>query len=204
MLAVTGRPYDTLSEVIGDKTKNGDGLACRFRYLLRRGDPLARRKRGFCWHRIASCVSLVPVSRLCLSSARKDMRTARRFPRRKSAKLPHFQRREATPYVVVDNCYGEFCDRTEPTAHGADIVVGSLIKNPGGGMAQTGRLRGGDGACGRACRISPDDGRHRHGMRRLSRADTRYLQGFFLRAARGGAGEKDGGICRLCHGGARI
>ena len=41
-------------------------------------------------------------------------------------------------YVVVDNCYGEFVEATEPCAEGADLVIGSLIKNPGGGMAETG------------------------------------------------------------------
>ncbi|MEE0968517.1 MAG: methionine gamma-lyase family protein, partial [Clostridia bacterium] len=41
-------------------------------------------------------------------------------------------------YVVVDNCYGEFVEDIEPTALGADLVVGSLIKNPGGGMAEVG------------------------------------------------------------------
>ena len=39
---------------------------------------------------------------------------------------------------MVDNCYGEFVERTEPTDAGADMVVGSLIKNPGGGLAPTG------------------------------------------------------------------
>ena len=41
-------------------------------------------------------------------------------------------------YVVVDNCYGEFVEDKEPTAVGADLIIGSLIKNPGGGMAETG------------------------------------------------------------------
>jgi cystathionine beta-lyase family protein involved in aluminum resistance len=41
-------------------------------------------------------------------------------------------------YVVVDNCYGEFVETVEPTAVGADLIIGSLIKNPGGGMAETG------------------------------------------------------------------
>ena len=40
--------------------------------------------------------------------------------------------------VVVDNCYGEFCDETEPTHHGADLICGSLIKNPGGGLVPAG------------------------------------------------------------------
>lgn len=48
--------------------------------------------------------------------------------------------REATPevYILVDNCYGEFVEELEPTQVGADLVVGSLIKNPGGGLAPTG------------------------------------------------------------------
>lgn len=41
-------------------------------------------------------------------------------------------------YIVVDNCYGEFVETREPTEVGADVIVGSLIKNPGGGLAQTG------------------------------------------------------------------
>ena len=40
--------------------------------------------------------------------------------------------------VMVDNCYGEFTEKTEPASAGADIIVGSLIKNPGGGIAETG------------------------------------------------------------------
>jgi cystathionine beta-lyase family protein involved in aluminum resistance len=40
--------------------------------------------------------------------------------------------------IIVDNCYGEFCELTEPTQHGADLIAGSLIKNPGGGLAPTG------------------------------------------------------------------
>ena len=44
--------------------------------------------------------------------------------------------------ILVDNCYGEFVETMEPTQVGADLVVGSLIKNPGGGLAPTGRLSG--------------------------------------------------------------
>ncbi|MDR0197872.1 MAG: methionine gamma-lyase family protein [Oscillospiraceae bacterium] len=48
--------------------------------------------------------------------------------------------REVNPNAVVitDNCYGEFCEKTEPLSVGADLIVGSLIKNPGGGIAETG------------------------------------------------------------------
>lgn len=47
--------------------------------------------------------------------------------------------------VFVDNCYGEFAERLEPSAVGADLMAGSLIKNPGGGIAENGGY-----ICGRA------------------------------------------------------
>ncbi|MCL2213091.1 MAG: methionine gamma-lyase family protein, partial [Oscillospiraceae bacterium] len=50
-------------------------------------------------------------------------------------KLTAFVRRQSDAYVVVDNCYGEFTETAEPTA---DLLIGSLIKNPGGGMAESG------------------------------------------------------------------
>lgn len=49
-----------------------------------------------------------------------------------------FVKARCRAYVAVDNCYGEFCDEAEPTAYGADLIMGSLIKNPGGGMAECG------------------------------------------------------------------
>jgi cystathionine beta-lyase family protein involved in aluminum resistance len=48
------------------------------------------------------------------------------------------KREDKNAIIVVDNCYGEFVDAVEPTEVGADIIVGSLIKNPGGGLAPTG------------------------------------------------------------------
>ena len=52
--------------------------------------------------------------------------------------MARFCHERSGAYVVVDNCYGEFCDEKEPTDFGADVIVGSLIKNPGGGMANCG------------------------------------------------------------------
>jgi len=49
--------------------------------------------------------------------------------------------------VVVDNCYGEFCETKEPTSVGADLIAGSLIKNPGGGLAPTGGYIAGKKEC---------------------------------------------------------
>ena len=137
MLAVTGRPYDTLSEVIGDKTKNGDGSLADFGIsydevaLLPDGSVdfagIERKLRE-----LGSRVKVVFIQRSKGYANRPTLSSE------EIGKIAAFSKARSDAYVVVDNCYGEFCDRTEPTAHGADIVVGSLIKNPGGGMAQTG------------------------------------------------------------------
>ena len=49
-----------------------------------------------------------------------------------------FVKARSSAYVMVDNCYGEFTETKEPVAVGADLMAGSLIKNPGGGMAECG------------------------------------------------------------------
>ena len=137
MLAVTGRPYDTLFEVIGEGKGNGDGSLADFgvtyddvsllpggaidfdgieKKLAEHGDRVKvvfiQRSKGY-------------ANRPTLSSV-------------EIGEIASFVKARCGAYVVVDNCYGEFCDETEPTAHGADIIVGSLIKNPGGGIALTG------------------------------------------------------------------
>lgn len=54
--------------------------------------------------------------------------------------MPHRKGGQPGAAVLVDNCYGEFVETQEPTHVGADLVVGSLIKNPGGGLAPTGDM----------------------------------------------------------------
>ena len=137
MLSVTGRPYDTLSEVIGDKTGNGDGSLADFgiRYdevalLPDGGLDFAGIERKLC--ELGSLVKVVFIQRSKGYANRPTLSSE------EIGKVAAFSKARCGAYVVVDNCYGEFCDRTEPTAHGADVIVGSLIKNPGGGMAQTG------------------------------------------------------------------
>ena len=137
MLSVTGRPYDTLSEVIGDKTKNGDGSLADFGVLY---DEVALLPDGSVdfegigrkLQELGSRVKVVFIQR-SKGYANRPTLSAEEI-----GKIAAFAKQRCNAYVVVDNCYGEFCDTTEPTAHGADIIVGSLIKNPGGGMAATG------------------------------------------------------------------
>ena len=137
MLSVTGRPYDTLSEVIGDKTGNGDGSLADFgiRYdevalLPDGGVDFAGIERKL--RELGSLVKVVFIQRSKGYANRPTLSSE------EIGKVAAFSKARCGAYVVVDNCYGEFCDGTEPTAHGADVIVGSLIKNPGGGMAQTG------------------------------------------------------------------
>ena len=136
MLSVTGRPYDTLSDVIGDKTKNGDGSLYDFGVTyedveLKNGEPdydaIAEKIE-----KIGDKLKVVFIQRS------KGYQTRPTFSSEKIGEIIKFVKARTNAYVAVDNCYGEFCDTKEPTAFGADLIMGSLIKNPGGGLAETG------------------------------------------------------------------
>lgn len=134
IVSVTGKPYDTLEEVIGIRNTKGSGSLVDFgvKYdqvdLLPSGTPdydeiskkakdakviYIQRSRGY---------SLRPS--LCIDTIEKIVKTA------KSA--------NESVIVMVDNCYGEFVEKREPLDVGADLIIGSLIKNPGGGISSTG------------------------------------------------------------------
>jgi cystathionine beta-lyase family protein involved in aluminum resistance len=85
-----------------------------------------------------------------------------------------------TAIVMVDNCYGEFIETEEPLAVGADLIIGSLIKNPGGGLAPTGAYIAGKAALVETCaeRLTcPGIGSHGGYMAEQTRT---FLQGLFL------------------------
>ena len=133
LLSATGRPYDTLEETIGIRGQGGGSLLeFGVRYgqveLLPDGSPdLAAIARG------AGSAKVVYIQRSRGYSLRPSLTVEAIGRMAKAAK-------EANPGVIVmvDNCYGEFVERTEPTQAGADLMAGSLIKNPGGGIAPTG------------------------------------------------------------------
>lgn len=136
MLSITGRPYDTLSEVIGDKTKNGDGSLADFGVIydeveLKDGEPdyenIAKKIEKW-----GDKLKVVYIQRS------KGYATRPTFSAKKIGEMIKFSKERTNAYVAVDNCYGEFCDTEEPTAYGADLIMGSLIKNPGGGLAESG------------------------------------------------------------------
>ena len=136
MLSVTGAPYDTLAEVIGDKYRNGDGSLADFgvtydEIQMKNGAIDAELMRA----KIKEHGDKLKVVFIQRSKGYQNRPTLSPEEIGDAAKVVHAL---SGAYVVVDNCYGEFCDTTEPTHHGADMIIGSLIKNPGGGIAETG------------------------------------------------------------------
>ncbi len=138
MLSVAGKPYDTLEEVIGIVGTPGDGSLRDFGVDYAQIDLTSEGQFDFPAIRAAleenaGRVKMVFVQR---SKGYLDRRT---LTVDEIGELVKFVKGiSPDSYVVVDNCYGEFVEDREPTAVGADMIIGSLIKNPGGGMAETG------------------------------------------------------------------
>ena len=138
MFSIAGKPYDTLEEVIGISGTAGNGSLADFGVTYKQAD--LRPDGSFDFDAIGETlrtegarVKVVFIQRSKGYLNRKTLSVAEigeavRFVKGISPES----------YVVVDNCYGEFTEPTEPTAVGADMIIGSLIKNPGGGMAETG------------------------------------------------------------------
>ncbi len=125
MLAVTGKPYDTLDEVIGMKEANGTGSLADFGIEYRQvelGEDFSEQLKDPRVKMVYIQRSKGYVNRPTLSVEEIN-------------KIVEFSHARSNAYVVVDNCYGEFVDMTEPKA---DLIIGSLIKNPGGGFAESG------------------------------------------------------------------
>ena len=138
LLSVTGSPYDTLREVIGIDGKTGDGSLADFgvKYAevpLADGRPdLEGVARAAAAHKESLKVVFIQRSKGYLDRATLSVTEIK--------EVIDCARRAAGKdiFAVVDNCYGEFTENDEPTAAGADMIIGSLIKNPGGGMADVG------------------------------------------------------------------
>ena len=135
ILAVTGLPYDTLRTAIGIEGNAHGSL--RF-YGINYGQVDLTAAGEPDYEAIAKAVAQPGVSAVMVQRSRG-------YADRKALTVEEIGRicrtvKTANPEVkvMVDNCYGEFTDVMEPTHVGADIVAGSLIKNPGGGLAPTG------------------------------------------------------------------
>jgi cystathionine beta-lyase family protein involved in aluminum resistance len=130
LMSATGTPYDTLLPVISGAPGSLAEFGVAYREVpLRRGRPdqaaiiralrpstkvvLIQRSRGYAWR---ESLSVAEIGRL----------------------VEVIKAHQARTICLVDNCYGEFAEDREPTAVGADLLAGSLIKNPGGGLVTTG------------------------------------------------------------------
>lgn len=136
LVSITGKPYDTLEEVIGIQGEEGNGSLRDFgvKYaqidLRHDGTPDLEQIKFTLTHMNVKAVTI---------QRSKGYGWRPTYSSKDIGALISFVK-EISPETIciVDNCYGEFVEDKEPTAYGADLIAGSLIKNPGGGLALTG------------------------------------------------------------------
>jgi cystathionine beta-lyase family protein involved in aluminum resistance len=134
LVCLTGTPYDTLDKVIGHRAPTQGSLVdSGIEYV--EADCTAAN-----WHADKLPALLQPPTRMAYIQKSCGYSFERQTLSNESIAQLCAQVKQANPQclVMVDNCYGEFVEAQEPTAIGADLVAGSLIKNPGGGLAITG------------------------------------------------------------------
>ncbi len=134
MVSLSGRPYDTLHGVIGLSEEEGRGSLKDFGIHYRQVDLMENGRMDI--EKIKTSVSDAKIAYI---------QRSRGYSLRPSITIEEIAEvskivKEINPNIIVmvDNCYGEFVEKKEPTQVGADIIIGSLIKNPGGGIARTG------------------------------------------------------------------
>lgn len=136
LVSITGKPYDTLEEVIGIQGEVGNGSLKDFgvKYvqidLKHDGTPDVEQIKFTLTHMNVKAVTI---------QRSKGYGWRPTYSAKDIGALISFVK-EISPETIciVDNCYGEFVETEEPTAYDADLIAGSLIKNPGGGLAPTG------------------------------------------------------------------
>ena len=133
MLSICGKPYDTLDKVIGIEDNNSSlkSFGVNYEQIDMVEDDFDYEK--ICERVIQGNIKLIEIQR------------SRGYATRKSITLDKIEKvvkliKELNKDIIImiDNCYGEFVEKYEPTSFGADVIVGSLIKNLGGGIATNG------------------------------------------------------------------
>jgi cystathionine beta-lyase family protein involved in aluminum resistance len=175
LLSPVGKPYDTLEEVIG--IKDSPCSLKEYGVTYRQVDLLP--DGSFDYENIKKAIN--DKTKLVTIQRSKGYQMRPSFSVSQIGELISFIKGikpEVT--VMVDNCYGEFTEKMEPSEVGADMIVGSLIKNPGGGLAPTGGYIAGTKKCIERCHyrltapgVGQDVGASLHVMGNL-------YQGFFL------------------------
>lgn len=136
MLSVTGTPYDTIQPVIGI-SQDGENMGSLKDYGVKY-DEVALCDDGTVDFEaiekrlLKGDIKMVYIQRSRGYSLRPSLSVAQ------IKKIVDITKKCSNAMVMVDNCYGEFTEKIEPTDVGADLMAGSLIKNPGGGIAKTG------------------------------------------------------------------
>lgn len=135
MLAITGKPYDTLEEVIGIAGEDGNGSLKDFGISYKELELI----NGDIDYENAEKILKTEKIRAVMIQRSKGYGWRPTYSAEKIGEIVKFVKSISPDTVcMVDNCYGEFADIYEPTEFGADLIAGSLIKNPGGGLAPTG------------------------------------------------------------------
>lgn len=133
LIAITGAPYDTLQKVIGVK---GDQSGTLIDYgITYKEIPLINNKINL--NEVKNSVTAKTKMLMIQRSTGYSDRRALTIDEIEEA-IKYIREFNKDVIIMVDNCYGEFLETKEPTDVGADIIAGSLIKNPGGGLALSG------------------------------------------------------------------
>ncbi|PGS49301.1 aminotransferase class I/II-fold pyridoxal phosphate-dependent enzyme [Bacillus sp. AFS041924] len=135
LLYITGKPYDTLEEIVGIRGESGNGSLKDFGIGYESIELVNDERINYekVANRMTSNTKVIGIQRS------KGYGTRPSFTIEQIKEMIDFVK-EMNPNVIVfvDNCYGEFVEKQEPCHVGADLMAGSLIKNPGGGLAKTG------------------------------------------------------------------
>lgn len=133
MLSICGKPYDTLDKVIGIEENNSSLKSFGVKY-----EQIDMINDDFDYEKIAERVKKGNIKLI-------EIQRSRGYATRKSITLDKIEKAiklikkiDENIIIMIDNCYGEFVQKYEPTSIGADVIVGSLIKNLGGGIAPNG------------------------------------------------------------------
>ena len=132
LLSITGKPYDTLSDVISKKN-TGSLADYKIKYK-----EIALKNSEFDYEQIEKKLKEEFIKCVFLTRSRGySLRNSLSISKIKEA-IAFVKKNSPNTLVLIDNCYGEFVEELEPTQVGADLVAGSFIKNLGGGIAPTG------------------------------------------------------------------
>lgn len=175
LLSPAGKPYDTLEEVIGIRESKGSlaeyGISYKQVDLLEDGT--------FDYEKIKEAIN--EKTKLVTIQRSKGYQTRPSFSVKQIGELISFVKSIKPDLIcMIDNCYGEFVETIEPSDVGADMVVGSLIKNPGGGLAPIGGYVAGTSACIENCAFrltSPGLGKEVGASLGVMQS---FYQGFFM------------------------